>query len=499
MSELPPGWANATLADLGAWRGGGTPSKSRPEFWIEGGIPWVSPKDMKAPLIADSEDHISEDALSASATNVVPAGSVLAVTRSGILRRTFPIAVTTAPVALNQDLKALVPIDGIDPSYVAWYLRGDERSILHECSKDGTTVDSIDFPALLRRVIPLAPHAEQDRIVTAIEEQFSRLDAGVAALERVRQNLKRIRSAVLRAAVTGQLLTEEIATVIEDTSLDKPMSANLNGENSRKVEQATRTLRQRTWDIPPNWTWRAAADVCEVIASGSTPVKTAMTPGGGDVPYIKVYNLTHRGNLDFTIRPTFIDRATHEGPLRRSVLYPGDILTNIVGPPLGKVSVVPADYPEWNTNQAVVVFRPVASLNKSLLKYWLLSGPVLALLESTSQATAGQFNVSLTTCRALPLPIPTRGEQDAIVAAIEDRLSVIEAQEAIIDRLMVRARSLRSAILAAAFSGRLVQQDPADEPASTLLERIASETASSNGHGTVRARRSRATSEKATA
>ncbi len=238
----------------------------------------------------------------------------------------------------------------------------------------------------------------------------------------------------------------------------------------------------RIWNIPSTWTWKTAADVCEVIASGSTPVQTAMSPDRGDVPYIKVYNLTHFGHLDFTIRPTFINRATHDGPLRRSCLYPGDVLTNIVGPPLGKVSVVPDDYPEWNTNQAVVVFRPIPSLNQNLLKYWLLSGPVLSLIESTARATAGQRNVSLTTCRAIPLPIPPRGDQDLIVAAIEDKLSFIEAEEAAIEALMRRAASLRAAILSAAFSGNLVPQHPEDEPASVLVGRPAIDRVEPNGH-----------------
>src|SRR4051794_33624707 len=132
MSGLPPGWAEAQLSDLGSWSGGGTPSKAKAEYWTNGTIPWVSPKDMKVDVISDAEDHITDAAVSASSTHLVPSGSVLAVTRSGILRRTFPVAVTSAPVAINQDLKALRPAAGINPHYVSWGLRRDERSILHE-------------------------------------------------------------------------------------------------------------------------------------------------------------------------------------------------------------------------------------------------------------------------------------------------------------------------------------------------------------------------------
>src|SRR5947209_1002650 len=138
MKELPPGWAEAKLCELGRWTGGGTPSKANQAFWTDGTIPWVSPKDVKVGVIVDTQDHITPAAVGSSATNVVSPGAVLVVTRSGILRRTFPVAVAGVSVALNQDLKALTPTNGINSRYVAWYLRSEERQILHECAKDGT-------------------------------------------------------------------------------------------------------------------------------------------------------------------------------------------------------------------------------------------------------------------------------------------------------------------------------------------------------------------------
>ena len=91
------------LRDLGQWSGGNTPSKANPDYWINGTVPWVSPKDMKVDEIASSEDHVSESALSEGRVSLVPEGSVLFVTRSGILAHTFPVAVTKLPVTINQD------------------------------------------------------------------------------------------------------------------------------------------------------------------------------------------------------------------------------------------------------------------------------------------------------------------------------------------------------------------------------------------------------------
>jgi type I restriction enzyme S subunit len=381
---------------------------------------------------------------------------------------------------------------GINPDYVLQFVL--QKKFRRDAARNMKgTAGQLRVPAayLAEHRIPVPPTAEQERIVAAIAEQFSRLDAGAEALKRVRLNLKRMRAAVLQAAVTGRLPAEDVVSVEQLEIAEDPLASRLTGANLHKVKRAAADLLALTWDIPDSWTWKSASTVCDVIASGSTPTKVAMTAGHGEVPYIKVYNLTHSGELDFSVRPTFIDRATHEGPLRRSRLRPGDILTNIVGPPLGKVSVVPDQYPEWNTNQAVVVFRALPSLHPRLLKYWLLSPPILKMLASTSRATAGQFNVSLTTCRALPLPIPPRDQQDALVAAIEHHLSVVDVVEAALKRGASCSTHLRSSILAAAFSGALAPQDPNDEPASVLLERIAAERASSNRHKSTRARSQR--------
>jgi type I restriction enzyme S subunit len=187
-NALPVGWGWAQLGQLGSWIGGGTPSKSVAAYWNKGSIPWVSPKDMKVEVIEDTEDHITEAAVDNSATKFVPAGSVLMVMRSGILRHTFPVAMNSDRVTLNQDLRALIPAAGIDPRYVAHYLRGSQRQILDGCSKDGTTVQSIEASALERIRVPIAPCTEQRRIVARITELFAEIAEGEAILDRVRRS-----------------------------------------------------------------------------------------------------------------------------------------------------------------------------------------------------------------------------------------------------------------------------------------------------------------------
>ena len=174
-------WEMVPLAELGTWTGGGTPSKSRPDYW-DGEIPWLSPKDMGSLVLADTQDHISTTAVAESSTKLVPAGAVAIVTRSGILEHTLPSTYVPFDVTLNQDMKALAPRAGVDPKWVLYGLRAFERQILSNCRKAGTTVASIELRRLENFRIPVPSLAEQRRIVELVEEQLSHLDAADAAL-----------------------------------------------------------------------------------------------------------------------------------------------------------------------------------------------------------------------------------------------------------------------------------------------------------------------------
>ena len=429
------------LRELGEWSGGNTPSKANSAYWDNGTVPWVSPKDMKVDEIASSEDRITDLALADGRVSMVAAGSVLFVTRSGILSHTFPVAVTKLPVTINQDLKALSPKAGVSPKYVAHAVRGASQRILKECSKHGTTVASVDTKALLDFEIPMVALDEQRRIVAEIEKHFSRLDEAVANLQRVKANLKRYRNAVLASALSGG-----ICNLPSDAMDVAGKDVWQHGETPEMAPDVS---------LPPTWAWVRADEICAVIASGSTPKPDDMNAGSGEVPFIKVYNLTFDGALDFTIKPTFIAAATHNGLLARSCCKPGDVLMNIVGPPLGKVSIVPTDFPEWNINQAVVTFRAHERVLNRLLAYWLMSPPVRKRIERTSKATAGQFNVQVSTCRRLVLPLPPLAEQHRIVAEVDRRLSIVREVEAEVDANLKRAQALRQSVLQSAFACKL--------------------------------------------
>ena len=251
---------------------------------------------------------------------------------------------------------------------------------------------------------------EQQRVVDKIEELFSKLDKGVEELNKIKEQLKIYRQAVLKEAY--------------NLSNDKLKLENL----------------------------------CFFITKGTTPSKGLVENNTGvkEVPFLKVYNLTFDGQLDFSIDPTFVTKETHTGFLNRSICLPGDVLMNIVGPPIGKVSVVPNTYPEWNINQAIVRYRCLEKLNNKFLAYFLLFSNTVEQLKSKGKTTAGQFNLTLETCRELQIPLPTIEKQVEIVDCIEQKLSVCDKIEQTVNESLQKAESLRQSILKQAFKGKLV-------------------------------------------
>jgi type I restriction enzyme, S subunit len=339
----------------------------------------------------------------------------------------------------STEFHVLRPRHGVDAQYVYHFV--SSASFRREAAHHMTGAvgqKRVPLTFLQQSELPLPDIAEQRRIVAEIEKQFSRLDGAVANLQRVKANLKRYRNAVLAAALSGEF--DNLPTGLMDAA------GNDAGHHGETPEMAPDTL------LPPTWSWVRADEICAVVASGSTPKPDDMSAGAGDVPFIKVYNLTFGGALDFTVKPTFIAAATHNGLLARSRCRPGDVLMNIVGPPLGKISIIPTDFPEWNINQAVVTFRANERVLNRLLAYWLMSPPVRKRIERTSKATAGQFNVQVSTCRRLMLPLPPLAEQHRIVAEIDRRLSIVREVEAEVDANLKRAQALQQTILAKAFS-----------------------------------------------
>ena len=205
LGEIPAHWDHARLWRLCTATSGATPTKENPAYW-NGDIPWVSPKDMKRRVIGTSEDLITQDALSGTGIKLITPRVVLIVVRGMILAHSFPVAVTSAPVTINQDMKALRLIDDIDALYFAWALDGLANGIVAtvvEEAAHGTRAIRMD--QWRNVVVPLPPHSAQLDIAAFLNNETSRIDALIAKIRQAIDHLREHRTALISAAVTGKI------------------------------------------------------------------------------------------------------------------------------------------------------------------------------------------------------------------------------------------------------------------------------------------------------
>jgi len=198
-------WTEKALGNCGEWSGGGTPSKGNPAFWVDGSLLWVTPKDMKSIYIDDTEDKITEIAVNNSSAKLIQNDAILFVVRSGILRRILPIAITTKPVTVNQDMKAIIP-KGINVKFLYWCCVRNESDIRDKCAKSGTTVESISSELLYKYKILLPRLPEQKEIVHILDNLLENEQKSKELCD-VIDKIDHMKKSILARAFRGELST----------------------------------------------------------------------------------------------------------------------------------------------------------------------------------------------------------------------------------------------------------------------------------------------------
>ena len=333
--------------------------------------------------------------------------------------------------------------------------------------------------------IPIPPLETQQAIVNKIESLFDEIDEGIGRLKTAAQQIQQYRQSLLKNAFNGELTKEWRSKHADTLPSENELLAQIqttreqhhaqqladwqtavsqweqNGKEGKKPSKPSSlssvNILSKDSELPENWLLTEAESICDFITKGTTPPKNELFMKSGEVPFLKVYNLTKNGKLDFTIEPTFVSKETHNNFLNRSKVYPNDILMNIVGPPLGKVSLVPDDYPEWNINQAIVIYRSIFVHSKFLANY-LLAEKTIKLMSSQAKTTAGQHNLTLEICRNLPIPVCSLAEQTQIVAILESKLTACDQLAAELSKQLKKAELLKQTVLKAAFSGSLLDK-----------------------------------------
>ncbi len=399
-------WPNAPFRDLGKWYGGGTPSKSNPAFWDNGDIPWLSPKDMGPAVLSDTKDHITRAAVAGSSVRMVPAGSVAIVVRSGILERTLPTALVPFETTLNQDMKAVVARDDIDPRWIAWGIRARERNLLRATRKAGTTVASIEMPRFFGATLPIPELEEQRRIVEILEDHLSRLDAAEANVESAMRRKLAFGKSVLKHLIWDEELS--VTTVAE--VLREPMR-NGRSDRASDASDAVRTLTLTAV------TRRDFSETNTKMTSTTKKAAEGLWLEPGDV-------FVQRSNTPELVGTT----ARYDGP-REWAIFP-DLLIRL--------------RPDETKRDS----RYLAAVLRSERAHRSLRDRAKGLAGSMPKIDQGALGATV-------IPIPSIERQKVALAEL-DHLEYVQSRiDAAATSALARSAALRRAVLSAAFDERL--------------------------------------------
>ena len=395
---------------------------------------------------------------------------------ANLINRSTPIAfIARGKYWVNNHAHVL---DGISEDFLK-FIELHINAINLEKYITGTAQPKMNQAKMNSIPISLPPLAEQKRIVAKVDELMAlcdRLEAQQQEREEKHKALSRaslarfadaptpanlqfiyhpsytiapadLRKSILTLAVQGKLVPQD--------PNDEPASALV----ARVADEKLRLLQakeikpetpldpisdEEVFPIPDSWIWLRAGDLCRPISSGSTPDQSVFHASEG-IAYLKVYNIRNQ-TVDFDYKRQFILVNHHEERMKRSILRPGDVIMNIVGPPLGKVAIVPDTFPEWNCNQAISFFRPIFPEFAPYLYTFLKEGSFLQNIQLIG--TAGQDNISVTKCKFIPVPIPPLAEQRRIVTKVEELMKLVDALEMQLAASRATAANLLAALVA---------------------------------------------------
>lgn len=462
MNELPAGWARVTLGETSTSVRNGI-FVSRPGVDPDGvpilRISSVRPGSLNLDEIRYSGRSIAD--LAAAGLLLEP-GDLLFTRYNGNIDFVGACAIVPAnagPLTYPDKLiRVQVDQDLIDSRFAHYALQFPSvRAQIRSLARTTAGQAGISGSSLRSVGIPLPPLAEQRRIVDALEDQLSLVASGLAQLEAVARRANRFRDQVMQIAGHGQWSVDDGST----SAAEEPVDAGVqDGELPR---------------IPAGWTWRRLGEIADVVGGVTKDSKRQSDPEYVEVPYLRVANV-QRARLDLR------DVATIRVPAKKAEqlrLRPGDVLLNEGGDrdKLGRGWVWKGQIPDCIHQNHVFRARVDPDVLHPKLLAWHANGFGRSWFQANGLQSVNLASISLGKMKLFPVPIPPKEEQARLVAIAEQQLSLLDSVETAIAGARAKAAQLRKSLLAEAFAGRLVPQDPADEPASELLARIRVERA----------------------
>ena len=395
--EVPQGWIWVKLSDIASFYGGKTPSMNNKDFWNNGTNLWVTSKDMKSSIIDDSLMKITDSAL--DDMKIFEAGTILMVTRSGILKRMLPLAILSVKATINQDLKAISLYKPSLPTYIYYFLRAQEKLILKVYHKDGTTVDSINFEKFVNIQIPLPPLAEQHRIVSEVEKYFSLIDILEESENDLQQSIQKAKSKILDLAIKGKLIEQNEEDEPAYILLERIKEEKNKNEKKGKIKD-TEKINEVPFEVPQGWVWCRLGDIFHMQAGKAIKAEELNNEPDEFHQYACYGGNGIRG---------YINKYSNEGTY---------CIIGRQGALCGNIKMAEGQF--YATEHAVVVYQ--FGLTNP---YWAYHFLTQCNLNKYATATA-QPGLSVAVIQDTLIPLPPLAEQHRIVAKIEELFTQLD-------------------------------------------------------------------------
>ena len=485
-------WPTFPIRDLTTKVGSGATPRGGESSYKEFGTPLIRSMNVhfdgfRYEGLAYLDDSQAEDLKSA----IVQKNDVLLNITGASIGRVTQVPPDLDGARVNQHVCIIRPIEALEPSFLRWYLASPGQQSFINKEQTGATRQGLTKEKIQNFDVPVPSLAEQLRIVSKIEELFSDLDAGIAALKRAKANLKRYRAAVLKAAVEGKL-TEQWRAEHPNTEPAAKLLERILGQRRQKWEAdrladfaVAKKIPPKGWrakyiepvgvdrnglhDLPEGWCWTKFDQLLTYLRNGYFQSPSKAEKG---VPILRI-NAVRPMSVDLSER-RFLDDI--KGIIEDFYVENGDLLfTRYYGSIefLGVAGMVRSCVEK--TLHPDKLIRVKVAHSSSLAEYIEIAancGSSREHIVGRARTTAGQTGISGPDIREMPIPLPPHDEQNQIITEVAEKLSQIEAAGLSIDRALLRAFRLRQSVLKQAFEGKLVPQDPHDEPATVLLSRV---------------------------
>jgi len=457
MSNLPTGWQEIPLNEISEIVMGQSPPSS--SYNSEGrGLPFFQGKAEFQALYPRVVKFCDEP------KKIAETGDILLSVRAPV----GPTNLNKEKSCIGRGLAAIRPSQVTSSQYLLNYLRFIEPIL----SKQGTgsTFTAISKKDVEGIAVLLAPLDEQQRIVAKLDQLLAKVDACKERLDKIPAILKRFRQSVLAAACSGRL------------------TADWRQADTKRADVERSSNNGNPFPVPVSWSWGFLADYIESMSNGIYKPEEFYNDTG--VICLRMYNIQD-GKVDWTKLKRM---NLHENEIEKYSLKENDILINRVNSRelVGKAALMPhLTEPVIFESKNIRMRLKRERITAAYVNYLFMTKLVRDIFEESAKQTVGMATISQPQIRRILVPLPPIDEQHEIVRRVEALFKLADDIEKRYEKARAHVDRLTQSILAKAFRGELVPQDPGDEPASELLKRIRQEKASKDEKGGVRSRRTR--------